>query len=232
VTAVPRFLFPAHPPSSMKITPDMLNYHEQQGAWIAQRKFNGSHAVIWVYQNQVEMWNRQGEPFSTYRPTESMKRCFLHSLNRDYDTEYVFDGELLHTKAKLQSTQKQAADNVIVLFDMLYAGKYLTSLTTMERLELLHKIAPPTVLEPKKRAHKICQEDESQLWLAETFTEEFSYRFWEMYEQDTAGFDKYPEIEGLVLKQKDAKNTSLGTRPNDVTWMLKCRKTKEKIYQF
>lgn len=232
MTATPRFLFPPHPASNMKITADMLDYHERQGAWIAQRKFNGSHAVIWVYQNQLEMWNRRGDPFTTYRTTEGMRKCFLHSLNRDYDTEYVFAGELLHTKAKLQTTQRQAAENVIVLFDLLYAGKYLTSLTTMERLELLHKIASPIGLEPKKRAHKICQEDESQIWLAETFTEEFSYRFWELYDFTESGLDKYPEIEGLMLKQKDAKNTNLGTRPNDVTWMLRCRKTKEKMYQF
>jgi hypothetical protein len=153
-------------------------------------------------------------------------------LNRDYDTEYVLDGELLHTKAKYKATGKQAAQNVIVLFDILYAGKYLTIPTNMERLAMLQEVAPPVEMEPKKRALLVAKEGESQVWLAETFHDDFSYRYWEMYDFDQYGNDKYPEIEGLMLKQKDAKNTSIGTRPNDVSWMLRCRKTKEKMYQF
>jgi ATP-dependent DNA ligase len=232
MTVVPRFMFPPHPSPSLKITPEMLNFHENQGAWIAQRKFNGAHSVIWIYQDQMEMWNRRGDPFSTYRITDNMKKCFLHNLNRDYNTEYVLNGELLHTKAKSAITNKQAAENVIVLFDILYAGSYLTSMTTLERLAFLETIAPSKGLEPKKRAFSVCEEGESQLWLAETFHDEFSYHFWEMYEFDKYGNDKYPEIEGLMLKQKEAKNTSLGNRPNDVQWMLRCRKTKTKLYQF
>lgn len=224
-----RFLFPPHPQKGLKTTPQALHYYEK--LWVAQRKFNGSHAIIWIHKDQVEIRNRLGEPFSNYRMTNGMRNCFLHCLNRDYDKEYVLDGEVLHTKAKLHHKQRQAAENTIVLFDVLYAGKYLTTLTTLERIALLTSIAPPEQPEPKKRAQLVCTEEESQIWLAETFTEEFSYRFWEFYEYDDNGNDLYPEIEGLILKKKDAKNTGLGTKPNEADWLIRCRKTKEKMYQ-
>lgn len=228
----PKFLFPAHPSPNMKITPQMLDSHEAKGAWIAQRKFNGAHCVIWIFQDQVQMWNRQGEPFGTYQMTEGMKKNLLYGLDRDYDTEYVLNGELLHNKAKLATSGRQAVENVVVLFDVLYAGKYLTNMTTLERMDLLSEIALASELEPKKRALKVCENFESQLWLAETFYDDFSYRFWELYEHNDNGDDLYPEIEGLMLKMKDAKNTSIGNKPNDVLWMIRCRKTKEKMYQF
>ncbi len=228
----PRFLFPAHPAPNIKITPEMLPQHEAHGAWVAQRKFNGTHVVVWVHQNNVGIWNRKGEPLSTYQLTEEMRRCLLYGLDRDYDTEYVLDGELLHTKAKLKTTQRQAVENTIVFYDVLYAGRNLTTLTTLERLDLLYKIAPPDELETKGRAFKVETCGESHIWVAETFYDEFSYHFWEMYEYNDRGEDLYPEIEGLVLKQKNSKNTSIGTRPNDVTWMVRCRKTKENMYQF
>lgn len=228
----PKFIFPPHPLPNAKITAEMLQQHDDQGAWIAQRKFNGAHSVIWLYQDQVQMWNRRGDPFSTYQITEGMKNCLLYGIERDYDTEYVLNGELLHNKAKLQKTGKQAVENVIVLFDLLFMNKYLTHLTTLERLDLLHKIAPSKGLEPKKRALFVAEKQESQIWIAETFHNDFSYRFWEMFDFTENDEDNYPEIEGLMLKLKNAKNTSVGSKPNDVNWMLRCRKTKGKMYQF
>lgn len=228
----PRFLFPPHPAKNLKITPDMLTSYERQKAWVAQRKFNGTHVVIWLYQDQVAMWNRRGQPLAQYQMTPKMEKMLLTCFNRNHDTEYVLDGELLHTKAKLQTTNKQAVDNTVVLFDILYAGKFLSNLTTLERLEVLNAFAPNQGLEPKKRALFVSSYDESQIWLAETFHDDFSYRFWEFYDYDTNGNDRHPELEGLVLKNKLAKNTSVGNRPNDVLWMLRCRKTKEKMYQF
>jgi hypothetical protein len=228
----PKFLFPPHPAPSLKITPEMLNQHEEQKAWLAQRKFNGSHCVVWIYQNQVVTWNRNGEPFGNYQLTKGMKDCFLLGLDRDYDTEYVLDGELLHNKAKIKTTNKQAVENTIVLYDVLYAGKFLTNLTTVDRMKLLYDLARPKGLEEKNRAFKVDSYNESSLWVAETFYDDFSYRFWEMFEKNERDEDQYPDIEGLVLKQKEAKNTSTGTRPNDVKWMLRCRKTKERMYQF
>jgi ATP-dependent DNA ligase len=231
-TKAPRFLFPPHPAPNFKITPEMLPQHEAQQVWLAERKFNGSHCIVWVYKNQVALWNRRGEPFGNYQITQGMKNCILYGLDRNYDTEYVLDGELLHNKAKIKTTNKQAAENVIVFYDILYAGKFLTNLTTTERIDLLYKIAPPNGLENKGRAFKVDENDESQIWVAEVFYDDFSYHFWEMYDFNDKGEDQYPEIEGLVLKMRSAKNTGIGSRPNDVPWMIRCRKPKEKMYMF
>jgi hypothetical protein len=228
----PRFIYPPHPSKHLKITPQMLDQHERQKAWVAQRKFNGTHVVIWLYNDKVAMWDRRGITLSSYQLTPQMEKMLLTCFNRDDNKEYVLDGELLHTKAKLKTTKKQAVDNTIVLFDILYAGKPLTDLTTLERLDLLAEVAPTQGMEQKKRAQFVSCYDNSQVWLAETFYDDFSYRFWEFYDYDSNNNDRHPELEGLVLKNSTAKNSNAGARPNDVLWMLRCRKTKEKMYQF
>jgi len=163
-----------------------------------------------------------------------MKKCFL-ALDIDPKQEYIFDGELLHTKAVLQATGQQAAKNTIVLFDLLWAGNYLLNWSFEERYNLLAKLCyNPTELEPKKRGLVVVTSGESQLWLAEVFKDDFEYHYYEMYEFDTAGNDKYPEIEGLVLKMKGSASRliKLGQKKYDVDWMMRCRKTKEKQYLF
>lgn len=225
----PRFLYPQHPKSGILISPHQLDDYEKDDIWIAQLKYQGSNAIIWVYNDDLMMWNRQGEPFTTYTITQDMRDCFK-KLNLKNNTEYVLVGELLHTKAKSKITGKQAVDNTVVLFDVLYAGKYLINETIEERLKLLDSICKtPSSYDKDKQALVVCKSGNSQIWMAETFQNEFSYRFWSFVD-DENGMDRYPLIEGLVLKMKGSKNIGFGTKPTDVNWMVRCRKKKEKVY--
>jgi hypothetical protein len=225
----PRFLFPQHPQGGILIAPHQLNTYESQGTWIAQLKFQGSNCVIWVYNNEIAIWNRQGKPFTNYTIQNGMRKCF-QTLNLKPNVEYVFNGELLHTKAKSKITKQQAATNTIVLFDILYAGKHLTE-TLEQRLALLSEICNnPQKLDKDFQGLIVAQQEESQLWLAETFYDEFSYHFNRFTGKDTKGNDLFPLIEGLMLKQKGSTNVGFGNKPIDVQWMTRCRKLKPKTY--
>jgi ATP-dependent DNA ligase len=226
------FLFPPHPHKSMKIPHGDVAKYEAMGGWVAQRKFNGAHFVGHIHLGTLTCWNRQGQPFSTYKLTPSMSECFA-DLKVDPNTEYVFNGELLHTKAKSKITNEQAAANTIVLFDLLYAGRSLLMETFPQRYTMLTELCgSPTVLEPKKRAIEVGLVDESKLWLAEVFESDFEYRWYELYDFDEQGLDLYPEIEGLVLKRVMGSRLDIGNKAYDVNWMMRVRKEKTKTYQW
>lgn len=231
-----RYIFPPHPDKRMKIRPESVDQMLEginKGLWVAERKYNGSQFVAHYHGGEVNIWNRHGEPFTTYKTTPAMVECF-RSLNIPPGMEVVLNGELLHTKARSKITERQAATDTIVLYDLLYFGKYILTLNYLERYNLLKEICRnPEKLEPKKRALEVVSIEGSHIWLAETFTDEFSYHFYEMFEFDDRGLDKYPEIEGLVLKKIDASSKlKLGNIKYDVDWMIRVRKTKEKIYLF
>jgi hypothetical protein len=230
MTPKPRYLFPQHPKSGILIAPQQLEEYEAQGHWLAQLKFQGSTSILWVYNDQFMIWNRLGEPFTNYKAKEGMRKC-IQSLKLQPDTEYVFNGELLHTKAKHKSSGKQAATDTIVLFDVLYIKRYLAVEQLEERLALLTDICrDPQVYDKDKQGLIVAHEDESQIWLAETYYDDFNYHFWKFVDEDAQNNDRYPLIEGLMLKRKGSTNIGFGSKPVDVTWMTRCRKLKDKIY--
>src|SRR6266404_3361584 len=142
------FILPPHPKSSMKIQREDLPFYEGQRIWVAQRKFNGVHVVIWTNGKDVEIWERTGKSLTLYKLTESMKKC-LASLAKN--KEIVVVGELLHSKAVNKTTQQQEAKDTIVLFDILKHNKLLTNLSQIDRLVLLAYLCgnPKTLESPK-----------------------------------------------------------------------------------
>ncbi len=230
----PKFMFPPHPGKNMKMMASDLDAYEKQGGWLAQRKFNGSHMVGHFHKGQLTIWNRQYQPFTYYKLTDEMVGCFL-SLGINPDDEVIFDGEVLHTKAKYTHTQIQAVTDTIVVYDLLYFNEPLVHDDFGTRYGKLADLCRnPTELEPKGRGLKVANVGKSTLWLAELFRDEFSFHFYEMYAFTATEpkHDLYPEIEGLVLKREKDSYIDHGARPYDVNWMMRCRKEKKKTYQF
>jgi hypothetical protein len=237
----PRFILPPHPNAHMRIRRNDLPMYEGMNKYVAQRKFNGTHVVIWIYKNEVSLWDRRGIPLTLYKLSNDMKQCLL-SLVRDSEKEMVVVGELLHTKAKSKVTGQQEATDTIVLFDVLmHNDNYQTISNQVDRLNLLAAICNyPTKLEGPKfagatsRALIVKEQGTAHLWLAEVFTHEFQYHFDECCtDQFTKeGHDKYSEIEGLILRQKDTRLSIKNTGIGDVDWLIRCRKRKEKVYTF
>lgn len=236
----PRFILPPHPKSDAHIRRQDLPIYDDLGSFVAQRKFNGTHGVIWIGGDTVSIWDRRGIPLTLYKLNASMRKCLL-GLNRDPDKETIIAGEILHTKAKSERTGEQEARDTIILFDILvHKSEPLTQMNQVDRLKLLADVCGnPTKPEGPKffgatsRAlviaeHQESATDEAHLWLAETFMDDFQYYYDECcYDQlDKQGRDKYKEIEGLVLRQRDSrlqfKNGGIG----DVDWIIRCRKDR------
>ena len=232
----PRFVNPPHPSNTARIRREDLNTYERMGSYLAQRKFNGTHSVIWIYRDEAVMWDRRGVSQTLYKISPGMKACLL-GLDRDPEKELVVAGELLHTKAKSKITDKQSATDTIVLFDVLYYGDHLTQMTQVDRLILLAQLCrKPTKKEPgtfsgaTARAYIVSEIDTAHLWMAESFFDDFCYHFDEIIEKDRDGNDKYPEIEGLVLRLRESRLQA--NSKGDVDWLIRCRKFKDKVYTF
>lgn len=201
-------LYPPHP--ALKISSDKLSRYEASGKWVAQRKFNGTHVLLYVSpERDVTILTRHGTPPKLFSLTDQHKEQIL-SLNLQPGKDYWLDGELLDHKTKSKDYKGK-----IVLFDVLHAGKYLINQPDqIGRLNLLSEICRhPGELEPNFGIALRVTED---VWMAETWTNEFERHFEEFLHLD--------EIEGLVLRRSKSVLESFGQKEYDVSWMVRCRK--------
>lgn len=230
----PTFILPPHPSPRVCIQRKDLPHYESTKQYIAQRKFNGTHSVISIVNDKIGMWERRGNEMTLYKMPDSMKSCLL-GLPIAKDRMLTVVGELMHTKAKSKVTDQQELTNTIILFDILVYGDPL-KMNQMDRLKLLDDICGnPKVLEPAKflgaarRALVVRETNESKLWLAENWLDEFQYHYDECcHDQlDKQGRDRYTEIEGLMLRRKDNVLNFTSKGIGDVNWLIRCRKEKK-----
>ncbi|RDJ35103.1 MAG: hypothetical protein DWQ19_09725 [Crenarchaeota archaeon] len=191
-----------------KIAPNRLVAYEKTGRWVAQRKFNGTHIVLYVHGDTVKLGHKGREP-KQFRLTGNLKNEILN-LNFDPNLKYWLDGELLDAKTKSPGYKGK-----IVLYDLIQAGKYFFGgPTLLGRLKLLNEICrQPQVKEPGLGIALAATEN---IWMAETFDHDFSERFKDFLSSD--------EIEGLVLKKKDSVIKNYGKKEYEVNWLIRCRK--------
>lgn len=202
-----------------------LGEYEKKG-WVAQRKFNGQRNLVYISaERDVELWSRHednGFEHLNYELSADQRRLIL-GLNLPKGQDVVLDSELLHRKTKghaganVAEKWRQGCRDTIVLFDILYAGKYLSFWSQKDRLQLLNDICgDPKAREPGGRALIV----NDRLWLAERFNSDFIPHFNEMLE--------CPEIEGVVLRKLDSKliqnNPTCGQKKHEVSWMVRVRK--------
>lgn len=206
-------MYPPRPKG--KIAPGKLGIYEKKGRHIAQRKFNGTNVVVHIPADRsvdgIYMLNRRGETSKQFKLTTPYRKELL-SLDLK-PGECWLNGELLNNRSTSHDDGQYKGR--IVLYDILQMGRYFfSSPNTMGRIDLLDQVCRyPKSLEPNLG---IALEVTENIWMAQTFTEGFSARY--------ADFLEYKEIEGLVLKRRNATLGSYGRDPYEVTWMVRCRK--------
>jgi hypothetical protein len=201
-------LYPPYP--NCKIPPGDLEKYEKSGNWIAQRKFNGTHILIYISKNRkVSILTRHGTPPKLFNLTKSHVDQIL-SLNLKEGLDYWLNGELLDHKTKNKNYKGK-----IVLFDVLHEGKYLIKkLNQIQRLKLLSEICRnPSKKEPN---NGIAIEVTKDIWMAEFWEDNFKEHFKEFIHLD--------EIEGLILRKKNSFIDNFGQSKYHVSWMIKVRK--------
>jgi len=194
-----------------------LPSYERSGDWIAQRKFRGSRAVVYISKSrEVYLGSRHGKPFSNFDLTPSLKEELLSSLTLESGKDYWLDGELMNKD--VNSTKE------IIFFDVLQAGKYLFyKPTQVERLQILNEICnSPT----KTCRSGIALEVSANFWLAEWFDSNFEDRYKDSLSN--------PQLEGLVLRRRNKGLESLGEKEYETPNLIRCRKpfSQEKGYEF
>lgn len=224
------YIWPPHPSDAARIPPSMLKLYDATGEYIAQRKYGGDAASICWCDGQVWVYSRHGKPFANYSPPPALAACFATLAAPG---EWWFHGELMHSRSKSPITGQQRLRDTVVLYDVMMAnGRYLLQPTQEERLGILaDACGRPQAKEEGLRALVVAEQKGGSLWLAESFGDDFEYRFDEFF-VFRDGLDVYPEVEGLVLRQKASRLTSLGNKEYDVPWIVRCRKPKPGKYDF
>jgi ATP-dependent DNA ligase len=202
-----RILYPPHP--CVKIHSTELPSFESTGRWVAQYKLNGTRNLIHILPNgQIELFNRHGIHHRQFQLTATLENE-IRSLRIQPGLEYWLDGELLNAK-----TTTPAYKGRIVLFDVLFSGRYLFGIDQLTRLDLLRKICGnPEVPEPNLG---LALQATQNIWMLQSWDSDFAQHYERFIDQ--------PEVEGLVLRQKKSQLDNLGTKMYDVTWIIRCRK--------
>ena len=176
------------------IRSDQLPTFERAGGWLAQRKFDGDRCTVEFDAASPILWNRYGKPHRNVPPVIVGE---LRKLGMPAGTR--LDGELLASK--------------VVFFDALQVGdKYLYGETTAERLGRLSSLLGTGVDRDETFGYRVS----SCLFVAESWHDQFLFHFNESLSN--------PFVEGLLLRQIQARLDSYGASYYEVGWQVRCRK--------
>lgn len=202
--------------------------------WIAQLKYNDSHALIkYCPDGTIELWNRHAERFRTYHAQSEL----IEELKTIGDRLGVIPGTVTILDGGLLDQKHAAIKDTIALWDILvHNDKHLIGTTYIERHIRLHEAATqepwvytnPThgpiefglkftknVLMPKN--WESCSWD--NLWdLAATVNAPYT-----VGTTGSPNYDCKPLIEGLVFKDPNGMLELGFNESNNDTWMMRSR---------
>lgn len=208
------YIYPPRPRAS--IPPGDLDHYDNTGDWIAQPKYQGTRNLVHIDKGEVSLWSRHGTPHKAFSLSVSLKNEILALPGLEKGVEYWLDGELLYSKTKAIDTKGK-----IVLFDVLFAGKYLfLAPDQMGRIQMLDDICGnPRTIDPYRQ---MSYEISESLLMAPYFENKFSEHFRRF---------NYDEVEGLVLRRKNSGLDNFGRKEYLANWLVRCRR-QSKVADF
>lgn len=217
-----KYLFP--PRAETKIKPINLEEFDDSEDYLAQPKFNGSCAVLFLPGNDTfQLFNRHKEEFSSSKfKANEMNLAGIHRG----DGWMVVAGELMNKAAK--GEDGELFNNKFIIWDILvYENNYLVGNTNEERQILLDSLYPTSNMEVakygfKQYGHIHCIGLDG-VYKSRVYTKYFSGLYDSIIKTDA--------YEGLILKKRLAKLEFGFTPVNNHRWQVKCRKpTKNYSY--
>lgn len=206
-----RFIYPPRPES--KIAANQLPVYEKRGIYLVQRKYRGSRSPVNIDKDgNVELYTRHGGKYKKYKPPASLIRQ-IQGLNLTPGKEYTLDGELMHQRGE------PSIDDTMIFYDVLvYEDEYLMGYTTEQRLKILQTICrdPKEPVQFHTFEPPFALRVSDQVWMAQSWTEDFSLHFQEMLDCDL--------IEGVVVKERNAPLLNFGEKEYHIKWQIRCRK--------
>jgi ATP-dependent DNA ligase len=211
-----RYLYPPRPESP--ISPDELD--SISDGWIAQPKYNGSCAVVFINGHKdYQIFNRKREPLTLQKP-------IAYTELNDSDRYMVLCGEYLNKNKK--GEDGQPFNHKFIIWDILvWKGLYLVGETLETRLRILielfgssRSMVTEGALHLYEHLHITKVEN---VFMAPSYTSHFKALYDEIIQTDL--------YEGLVLKKGPAKLELGFKEKNNHTWQVKARKeTKNYIF--
>ncbi|GEP97679.1 DNA ligase-like domain-containing protein [Chitinophaga cymbidii] len=204
-----KYIYPPRPEAA--ITPALLS--GLGAGWIAQPKYNGSCAVLFINGNhEYKLFNRKNEELSLQNPIQ------YTSLN-DSEKYMVLCGEYLN-KNKYGEDGRPFNHKFIIWDILVWKGHYLIGETFEKRLTLLYELFGGSrgfVSESDMVIfnHLLTTRVEN-VFMAPAYLDGFG----ELYQEITRT-DLY---EGLVLKKADARLEPGFRERNNHSWQIKARK--------
>jgi len=197
-----KFIFPPRPKGNLP--PGQLAKYDATGDWVAQNKFNGHRALVHILPNgKIEFFNRHGGLLRL--SNEPQLKVEFSTFKFKPDTEYWLDGESFYGRL----TDPRFRDK-IVLYDILFAGKYLFRVNQMERLRQLFEICG------EYSVGDIAYKATEHIYVAEVFGSDFENLY-----KKAAGTEV---LEGLVLRKRNSVLDNFGTKEYEVPWLIRCRR--------
>ena len=204
-----RYLWPPRPET--KIAPTDLGVIEGMGWW-GQAKINGTCCTIYVDAStgaSVAMGRHGPDHILDWQPGIAWEAFTASLPGKGW---YVFVGELLHSKGV-------GVKNTIVLFDLLVEdGDYLVGKTLYDRFDRLERLLKAYNSEPQiELTHR---EYNQYVWLITNRARAF--RLW--FDAEAPAM-----VEGLCLKDKNAKLRLCSKASANAGGQVKCRKPKANV---
>jgi len=209
-------MYPPRP--KVSIPPEKIIDYEKKG-YVAQLKFNGTRTLVEMKPGgEIKLWTRNREPHKAYTLSEGMKADLMEfHESSDPDKHVVLDGELMHSKTK-------GLKDVFIAFDILVCeDNYFIDMKMLERFRILDEIMGEQDDREKQTGREIAIYVRDHLWLADTFVYDLAGQFERFKDMD--------EVEGLVLKNPDAKLERGHSENNNSSWLIRARKPN-KNYRF
>ena len=183
----------------------------------AQYKYNDIRTLFHLFNGEVSLFTRKLVPVKEYNLTPLMKEQLL-SLKLDESKFQLLDGGIMrHLTIK--------RENPLVLWDILvHDGYHLLGTTYRHRYSLLkNTCGDPTEFEKDTKNEVGLKIGKGPLWLAPSFQRDFGRLY-----QKTIGTDY---LEGIILKDVNAKLDSGASERNNTSWQIKIRKpTKSTMF--
>lgn len=213
-----------YPPRTKESVPRAETHIFKKMQWIAQLKYNDSHAIIKYSPDGIELWNRHAERFRTYHAPLWLLdelHTLADKLGHDKSKTTILDGGLLDQK-------HHHIKNTIVVWDILaHNDKQLIGTTYNERYQSL--------LERTTDGHHwYCTINKAQynfglmisdnIFIPKNIDPDDWDTTWQMITEINATWPgKDPLLEGLVFKDPQGILEFGFSQNNNSSWMIKSR---------
>jgi ATP-dependent DNA ligase len=210
-----KLIYPPHP----AVTWHPKDFHNIS-RFIAQYKYDDWRVLIYFFPNgTIDFYNRKKEKLPRFQAPAKLLDS-LQKLNLPHGCFHVLDGGLLHYKTS-------RVKNTIVLWDILvFENRWLIGSSYKERYKILKSVCGNPLKnvtlkyrkDGKAIAVDVALEVTKHLWLARSFRGNFR----ELFEKARP----LAEIEGLVLKDPNAKLQRPFKMTENAKWLIRVRKPR------